>query len=215
MEDVLDLYQARPDPSRPRLCFDERPCQLIGQVVAPLPMQPGRVEREDNEYQRLGTAVVLLAYDLDRGQRYVEVRQRRTKADYADFMHRPVTQHYAEAEQIRLVQDNLNTHSYGSFYEHLDVASAHWLKNKLAFHFTPKHGSWLNMAELELSALSRQCLDRRIDSQQRLAQEVAIWQQQRNQQAIKVSWSFTTASARHKLKRHYDQFTLKSNLAEH
>jgi len=112
MEDVLDLYQAPLDPTRPRLCFDERPCQLIGQVVAPLPIQPGRVKREDNEYQRHGTAVVLLAYDLDRGQRFVEVRKRRTKADYADFMRRLVQDYYTDVKQIRLVQDNLNTHCY-------------------------------------------------------------------------------------------------------
>ena len=130
---------------------------MIGQIVAPLPMQPGRVKREDNEYQRNGTAVVLLAYDLDRGRRYLDVRKHRKKADYADFRYRLITQYYADVQQVRLVQDNLNTHSYGSFYEHLEVQKAPWLKHRLEFHFTPKHGSWLNMAELELSALSRQC----------------------------------------------------------
>ena len=108
---MLDLYEAVPDLGRPRLCFDERPCQLIGQIVAPLPMQPGRVKREDNEYQRNGTAVVLLAYDLDRGRRYLDVRKHRKKADYADFMYHLITQHYADVQQVRLVQDNLNTHS--------------------------------------------------------------------------------------------------------
>ena len=110
-------------------------------------MKPGRVKREDNEYQRHGTAVVLLAYDLDSGRRFIEVRKRRTKADYADFMHRLVKEPYANVEQIRLVQDNLNTHHYGSFYEHVEVETAHWLKNKIELHFTPQHGSWLNMAE--------------------------------------------------------------------
>lgn len=210
MEDVLDLYQAFLDPARPRLCFDERPCQLLGQVVAPLPMQRGRAKREDYEYTRQGTAVVLLAYDLDRGRRFVEVRHRRTKADYAEFMRRLVQAHYADVLQIRLVQDNLNTHSYGSFYEHLEVETAHWLKNKLEFHFTPKHGSWLNLAELELSALSRQCLDRRIESLEALAQEVKAWEQQRNEQGVKLSWSFTTRGAREKLKRHYDNLRPKN-----
>jgi hypothetical protein len=116
LEDGLDLYEAAPDPGRPRLCFDERPCQLIGQIVAPLPMQPGRVKREDNDYQRHGTAVVLLAYDLDRGRRYLDVRKHRKKADYADFRYQLITQHYADVQQVRLVQDNLNTPSYGSFY---------------------------------------------------------------------------------------------------
>lgn len=173
-------------------------------------MKPARVKREDNEYQRHGTAVVLLAYDLDSGRRFVEVRKRRTKTDYADFMHRLVKEHYADAKQIRLVQDNLNTHSDGSFYEHLEVETAHWLKNKLEFHFTPKHGSWLNMAELELSALSRQCLDRRIESQEALAQEVKAWEQQRNEQGVKLSWSFPTTEARKKLKRHYDNLRPKN-----
>ena len=210
MEDVLDLYEATPDPKRPRLGFDERPCQLIGQIVAPLPMKPGRVKREDNEYKRHGTAVVLLAYDLDSGRRFVEVRKRRTKADYADFMYRLVKEHYADVKQVRLVQENLNTHSYGSFYEHLDVETAHWLKNKVEFHFTPKHGSWLNMAELELSALSRQCLDRRIESQEALAQEARAWEQQRNERGVRLSWSFTTPVAREKLKRHYDNLRPKN-----
>jgi hypothetical protein len=210
MEDVLDLYEAAPDPKRPRLGFDERPCQLIGQIVAPLPMKPARVKREDNEYKRNGTAVVLLAYDLESGRRFVEVRKRRTKADYADFMYRLVKEHYANVKQIRLVQDNLNTHSYGSFYEHLEAETAHWLKNKIEFHFTPKHGSWLNMAELELSALSRQCLDRRIESKEALAQEARAWEQQRNERGVKLSWSFTTTVAREKLKRHYDNLKPKN-----
>lgn len=210
MEDVLDLYQAPPDPARPRLCFDERPCQLIGPVVAPVPMKPGRVKREDHAYQRHGTAVVLLAYELDRGRRFIAVRKRRTKADYADFMDRLVKEHYADVAQIRLVQDNLNTPSYGSGYEHLEVETAHWLKHKVEFHFTPKHGSWLNMAELELSALSRQCLDRRIESQEALAQEVKAWKPQRNEQGVKLSWSFTTTGAREKLKRHYDNLRPKN-----
>ena len=207
---MLDLYEAAPDLGRPRLCFDERPCQLIGQIVAPLPMQPGRVKREDNEYQRNGTAVVLLAYDLDRGRRYLDVRNHRKKADYADFMYHLITQHYADVQQVRLVQDNLNTHSYGSFYEHLEVQKAHWLKNRLEFHFTPKHGSWLNMAELELSALSRQCLDRRIDSEEALAQEVRAWEQARNERGVKLSWTFTTTQARQTLKRHYDKLQPKN-----
>jgi hypothetical protein len=124
-------------------------------------------------------------------------------------MHRLVKEHYAAVKQVRLVQDNLNTHSYGSFYEHLDTETAHWLKNKIEFHFTLRPGSCLNMAELELSALARQCLDRRIESPEALAQEVRAWEQQRNEPGVKLSWSFTTTEAREKLKRHYDHLRPK------
>jgi len=179
-------------------------------MVAPLPRQPGRVKREDNEYQRQGTAVVLLAYDLDRGRRYLEVRKHRKKAEYADLMSQLITHPYADVQPVRLVQDNLNTHSYGSFYEHLEGQTAPWLQNKLDFHFTPKQGSWLNMAELELSALSRQCLDRRLDSEEALAQEDRAWEQVRNERGVKLSWTFTTTQARQTLKRHYDNLKPKN-----
>ena len=147
MEDVLALYSQPATLNRARICFDERPCQLLDDVVSALPLKPDKVIKEDNEYVRKGTCVVLLAYDLDTGQRFTQVRQQRTKADYAGFMNGVITRYYADIEKIDLVQDNLNTHKYGSFYEHLPISQARFLSHKLAFHFTPKHGSWLNMAE--------------------------------------------------------------------
>jgi hypothetical protein len=203
MEDVLDLYARSADQTVARICFDERPCQLLGDVLAPLPMTPGHSHKQDYEYKRQGTAVILLAYDIDRGQRYLQVRARRTKADYADFMEWLVRTHYPTTPKIQVVQDNLNTHTYGSFYEHLPCAVAHELCNQLEFHFTPKHASWLNMAELEFAALGKQCLDRRIESQDRLEHEALAWQAERNHQAIRIEWSFTTNMARQKLSRHY------------
>ncbi|WP_020602887.1 transposase [Spirosoma spitsbergense] len=147
MEDVLAVYSQPAVPGRARLCFDERPCQLLDDVVTALPVQTGKVAKEENEYIRKGTCVVFLAYDLDTGRRYAQVRQQRTKADYAEFMHEVISIHYTDIEFIDLVQDNLNTHKYGSFYEHLLLAQARVLSRKLLFHFTPKHGSWLNMPE--------------------------------------------------------------------
>ncbi len=205
MEDVLSVYNRAIDPKRARLCFDERPCQLLEDVVVALPLKPGKAVKEDNEYVRKGTAVVLLAYDYDRGIRYTQTRKRRTKADYAEFMHHVVTTHYADIEYIDLVQDNLNTHKYGSFYEHLPLVQARVLTRKLVFHFTPKHGSWLNTAEIEFSALARQCLHRRIGSLDELDRQVNLWTAERNERAVKIHWSFTVASAEDKLKRWYEQ----------
>jgi len=210
MEDVLDVYEEPADPARPRLCFDELPCQLLGDILVPLPMRPGSSRKEDYEYERLGTCSLFLAYDLDRGQRYLQVRSQRTKADYADFWDWLTTTHYPNVAELRVIQDNLNTHSYGSFYEHLPAQRAHQLKNQLDFHFTPKHGSWLNMAEIELSVLVRQCLDRRIPSQQVLAHEALAWQTERNQAAIQIAWTFTTTKARSKLSRHYHNLNSKN-----
>ena len=141
MEDVLAVYNRPADAKRARVSFDERPCQLLDNVVVPLPVKPGKAAKEDNEYVRQGTAVVLLAYDLDTGQRYTQVRQQRTKADYAQFMQHIIDTYYVDSEHIDLVQDNLNTHKYGSFYEYLPLAQARVLSQKLVFHFTPKHGS--------------------------------------------------------------------------
>ena len=168
-------------------------------------MKPGVTAKEDNEYVRKGTGVVLLAYDLDKGLRYTQTREQRTKADYADFIHHVVTTYYADAEYIDLVQDNLNTHKYGSFYEYLPAADARALSRKVVFHFTPKHGSWLNMAEIEFSALARQCLNRRIGSLAELARQVSLWQAERNERAVKIHWSFTVATAEVTLKRWYEQ----------
>lgn len=205
MEDVLAVYNRPVDPKRARLYFDERPCQLLDDVVVALPIKPGKVAKEDNEYVRQGTAVVLLAYDYDRGIRYTQTRKRRTKADYAEFMQQIVSTHYADIEFIDLVQDNLNTHKYGSFYEHLPLAQARMLSRKLVFHFTPKHGSWLNTAEIEFSALARQCLNRRIGSLDELERQVNLWTAERNERAVKIHWSFTVVTAEDKLNRWYVQ----------
>ena len=210
MENVLAVYNQPPSVGRARLCFDERPCQLLDDVVAALPVEPGKAAKEDNEYIRKGTCVVLLAYDLDTGQRYTQVRKQRTKADYAEFMAEVVSTYYADVEYVDLVQDNLNTHKYGSFYERLPLAQARLLTRKLMFHFTapadrPKHGSWLNIAEIEFSALARQCLNRRISSLKELSRQVELWTDERNERAVKVHWSFTVATAEDKLKRWYEQ----------
>lgn len=205
MEDVLSVYSQPAKPGRGRICFDERPCQLLNDVIAALPLQPGKVTKEDSEYVRQGTCVVLLAYDLDTGQRYTQVRKQRTKADYAEFMHEIVTTYYGDIEYVDLVQDNLNTHKYGSFYEHLPLAQARLLSRKLMFHYTPKHGSWLNVAEIEFSALARQCLNRRIGNLDELARQVGLWTDERNERAIKAHWSFTVATAEDKLSRWYEQ----------
>lgn len=165
MEDVLDVYERLRDPIRPRLCLDEMPCQRLGDVLVPLSMIPGSPRKEDYEYHRLGTCSLFLVYDLDRGQRYIQVREHRTKADYAAFCDWLIATHDADTPKIQLIRDNLNTHACGSFYEHLPATRAHQLKTQLEFHFTPKHGSWLNLAKIELSVLARQCLDRRIPSQ--------------------------------------------------
>lgn len=203
MEDVLDLYAQTPTPTVARLCFDECPCQLLADFIDALPLQPGLVSKQDYEYIRKGTGVILLAYDLDTGQRYVQVRPQRTKRDYAQFMLWLVTTHYADVDCVQIVQDNLNTHTYGAFYEHLPCEQAHALMTKIDFHFTPKHASWLNMAELEFSVLARQCLGQRFATLARLQQAVEAWVDQRNRAAVRIQWTFTTQDARHKLRRHY------------
>jgi len=203
MEDILDLYEEAYDPKRPVICIDERPCQLIDDVVAPIPMKPGKPKKEDNEYERNGTCSVFIAFEPLTGWRYLEVRNQRTKVDYAEFMD-TVSEMYADADVLRVVQDNLNTHTYGSFYSAFHAEKARELKNRFEFHYTPKKGSWLNMAEIELSALARQCLDRRIGDIKTLEREAKAWEQKRNQQKIMIQWRFTTNHAREKLKRHYE-----------
>jgi len=205
MEDVLDLYERAPREAVARICFDEKPCQLLGEVTPPLPIKPGKPLREDYEYKRQGTAVILLAYDIDTGQRYTQVRERRTKKDYAQFMQWLTSTHYQHVEGIEVVQDNLNTHAYGSFYEHMPAHKARELCQKLDFHFTPKHASWLNMAEIEFSDLDRNCLQRRIDSLEKLQSQVAAWQQERNSKAVKIHWSFTVNTARETMARKYKE----------
>ena len=205
MEDVLRVYEQKAQAQVVRLCFDERPCQLLEEVFAPLPLQAGKPLRQDYEYERQGTACVLLAYDLDTGQRYVQVRKTRTKQDYAQFMQWLVNTHYPQATRLQVVQDNLNTHQMSSFYEHLPVAEAGTLATKIRFHYTPKHGSWLNMAEIEFSALTKQCLDRRIKDLQTLETQVLAWSQQRNEKKIKIHWSFTVDTARVTLASKYEK----------
>ncbi len=203
MEQVLDIYEQPSDPLRPVVCFDERPCQLLGDILMPLPMKPGRVERQDYHYERKGTAVVLMAAEPLAGRRIVKVTEQKTKKDYAEFM-KELSSHYPDANKIVLIQDNLNTHNPSSFYESFDAQEAFELSQRFEFVYTPKKASWLNMAEIELSALSKQCLDRRIANIKRLANEVHPWVEQRNQKRITISWQFTKNRAREKFSRFYD-----------
>ncbi len=188
MEDVIEVYLSDPLPGVRRICMDERPCQFVGDVYSPLPMKPGSVKKLDNEYKREGTCVAFLAYDIDSGERYVWVNKTRTKKDYAAFMdwicHK---EQYKQADKLIVVQDNLNTHKYGSFYENLPIQRAGELRRKIEFHFTPKHGGWLNMAEIEFSALSRQSLNRRISTIEKMIDEIQVWEKERNKQRVKIS----------------------------
>jgi hypothetical protein len=203
MEEVLDVYQRPDDPQRPQVCLDEASKQLLSDVREPMPMQPGQVERVDNEYERGGTANLFMLFEPLRGWRHVEVTERRRGVEFAHVVKDLVDVHYPEAEQIVLVMDNLNTHTPASLYEAFAPEEAKRLADKLEIHYTPKHGSWLNMAEIELSVLARQCLDERMDNPEYLKEQVAAWEQQRNAHTVKVDWRFTTADARIKLKRLY------------
>ena len=203
MEQVLDVYERAYDPRRPVVCFDERPCQLLGDVLVPIPMKPGRVERQDYHYKRNGTCVVLMAVEPLAGYRLVKVTKRKSKKDYAEFM-KSLVSRYPDAEKIILVQDNLNTHNPSSFYENLNAPQAFALSQRFEMVYTPKKASWLNMAEIELSALSKQCLDRRIDQKSILAKEVMAWSGKRNRLRTKITWQFTKNIARIKLGRFYN-----------
>jgi len=200
MERLLSLYAEPYDKRFPVICIDERPCQLIGDLIVPVAMKPGKARRSDYEYKRHGVATVFVAIEPLSGKSLMKVTHRRTKQDYAAFM-REVSEHWYEAVQIRLVQDNLNTHSPSSFYERFEASAAFALAERFMWYYTPKKGSWLNMAELELSVLSRQCLDRRIASIEELTTEVAAFSAQR--QGVKITWRFTKNDARTKLARHY------------
>lgn len=203
MEQVLNIYERPYDPEYPVVCFDERPCQLLGDVLMPIPMKSGRVERQDYEYKRNGTCVVLMAVEPLAGRRVITVTERRTKKDYAEFM-KALAASYPDAEKIVLVQDNLNTHNPSSFYEAFPAAEAFALAQRLEMVYTPKKASWLNMAEIELSALSKQCLDRRIADMKTLATQVGSWTRQRNRLKAGISWNFTKNDARNKLSRLYE-----------
>ena len=208
MEQVLDVYQRPYDPRYPVICMDESNKQLIGEVQPPLPMQPGQARKEDCNYARHGTGNLFIAFEPARGQRHVAVAERRTQRDWAHFIQSLVDDFYPAAERITLVCDQLNTHGLASRYETFAPEEAHRLARKLELVPTPKHGSWLNMAEIELSALSRQCLNRRIADLITLAHEVAAWAQARNEHATTVQWRFTTADARIKLASLYPKFLL-------
>ena len=204
MEDVLEVYQRAHQPSRPLICLDEKGLQLVAQTRAPLPASPEEPRaREDFEYARAGAANVFMLYEPLAGVRHALVRERRTSADFAHVIKTLCEELYPQADKIVLVMDQLNTHAIASLYTVFVPQEARRLAQKLEIHHTPKHGSWLNMAEIELSVLSRQCLERRLPSQDALATEVAAWQKARNACATKVDWRFTTADARIKLKRLY------------
>jgi hypothetical protein len=175
MEDILTLYEQPYALRRPVICFDERPCQLLGDVLMPIPMKPGRAKRHDYEYERKGTCCILLAFEPLRGWRFVQVRKQRTALDYAAFMQELVTTSYPAVDRLQLVQDNLNTHTPGAFYHALAPQDAFEWAQKFTLHYTPIKGSGLNMAEIELSALARQCLDRRIGDMETLEKEAIIW----------------------------------------
>ncbi len=203
MEDVLDVYQRPYDPRRPQVCLDEASKQLIGETRRAIPAAPGREVREDYEYVRNGTANLFMMFEPLAGRRHVEVTDRRTKKDWAQVVKRLVDERYPTAEKIVLVMDNLNTHTPASLYEAFEPAEAKRLADKLETHYTPKHGSWLDMAEIEIGILNRQCLNRRLDRVEQLRTEVAAWEHDRNHRTVEVNWRFRTADARIKLKRLY------------
>ncbi len=203
MEDVLDAYTRPYDPRCPQVCLDETSRQLLADAAPPQPMAPGRPAREDYEYVRQGVVNLFLVTEPLRGWRHVTVSDRRTRLDWAHCIRELVDVHYPEAEKIVLVQDNLNTHTPASLYAAFPPAEAKRLADKLEIHYTPKHGSWLNMAEIELSVLAGQCLDRRVPDRATLEQEVAAWEAERNAATNTIDWRFTTADARIKLKHLY------------
>ena len=203
MENVLDVYKRPYDPKRPQVCFDERPKQLTAEARTALPGHPGRPARYDYEYKRNGVANLFMMFEPLAGKRHVKVTERRTKKDWAECMRQIIDDLYPEAEQVVLVMDNLNTHTKASLYEAFEPGEAKRIADKLEIHYTPKHGSWLNMAEIEISVLARQCLAERMGSMKRLAREAMAWAQKRNAKEAKVDWRFTTADARIKLKKLY------------
>lgn len=203
MEDVLDVYKRPYDPKKPVVCMDESSKQLTKETRTPIPAEPGKPERYDTEYERNGTRNIFIEVEPLAGKRHTKVTERRTKIDWANYIKEMVDERYADAEKIVLVMDNLNTHTGSSLYEAFTPAEAKRILGKLEIHYTPKHGSWLNIAELELSHLSRQCLDRRISDAELLEKEVRTWTNKRNLENNKVDWQFTTDDARIKLKKLY------------
>jgi len=211
MEDVLDLYAEEPDPSRPVVCFDESPIQLIGEVREPIPAEPGQLERFDCEYKRNGTANLFVFLDVHRSWRRVKVTDRRAAQDFAQCMRDLVDLHFPEAEKTRVVMDNLSTHSPSSLYNSFPPAEARRILRRLEFHYTPKHASWLNMVEIEIGVLRTQCLDRRIDNQDLLVSEIAAWEKRRNDSGERINWMFSTEKAREKLAKAYPRLEAKES----
>ena len=209
MENVLDLYHLEYDQRRPVICLDEMPVQMLDDKVKALKMKAGSIKKFDYEYKRQGVANVFVAFEPLTGRRLLKVYPRRTKTDYCQFQ-QEVIKFWPEAETIVQVQDNLNTHNASSFYENLEPREAFALMKRFEFHYTPKKGSWLNMAELELSAISRQCLSRRIPDMDTLTKEIESIVKERNKQEIKVKWQFTVEKARTKLNRHYKEVMSKN-----
>ena len=203
MEEVLDVYKRPYDPNRPTVCFDERPKQLIAEVRKPMPTVRGKQARYDYEYKRNGVANLFMMFEPLVGKRHVKVTNRRTKKDWAECVRQLVDEIYPQADRIVLVMDNLNTHKKASLYEAFEPVEAKRIADKLEIHYTPKHGSWLNMAEIEMSVLSRQCFAQRMDNVERLEKEVMAWAEERNAKGAKVDWRFTTDDARIKLKKLY------------
>ena len=203
MEDVLEVYKRPYNEKRPVVCMDELNKQTVKEIQTPLPAEPGKPQRFDTEYERNGTSNIFLSFEPLRGKRQLKVTPRRTKVDWAHYIKKLVDEEYSQAEKIVLVQDNLNTHTGASLYEAFEPSEAKRILEKIEFHYTPKHGSWLNMAEIELSHLSRQCLDRRIPDPETLEKEVNAWLKKRNQEASRVDWHFTAEDARIKLKKLY------------
>ena len=203
MEDVLDVYHRPYNAKYPMVCLDERPVQLIGELHSPVPARPGRKARFDYEYRRNGVANIFMIFEPLKGKRQLEVTQRRTKQDWAKCLSWMVDELYADVEKIVLVMDNLNIHKKSSLYETFEADEAKRIADKVEIHYTSKHGSWLNMAEIELSVLSRQCLNERMENVENLSAECSAWLDKRNKQTTKVDWRFTTENARIKLKRLY------------
>jgi transposase len=203
MEDVLEVYHRPYRERRPVVCLDEVPVQLIGETRTPLPARPGQPERFDYEYVRHGTANLFMVFEPLLGWRWVKATERRTAKDLAEVLRELVEDIHEDAERVVLVTDNLNTHGPGCLYEAFDPARARRIAAKLEWHYTPKHGSWLNMAEIELAALAKQCLGQRIESFEALTRQVAAWELERNERQVGVKWQFTTAKARVKLHRLY------------
>jgi transposase len=210
MEDVLELYAEEPDARRPVVCFDETPRQLIGESRVPVAAKPGKPARVDYEYVRNGTANVFMFVDAHRPWRHAKVTDQRTSRDFAECMRDVVDDHYPQAEQIRVVLDNLSTHTPSALYETFEPAEARRILKRLEFHYTPKHASWLNMVEIEIGVMVAQCLDRRIPDKATLVSEVGAWRRRRNKERARINWLFTVNRAREKLRRAYPRIAARS-----